>query len=165
MVIVVMGVSGCGKSSVGKALAEVIGCDFQDGDDLHPPVNLEKMRSGQPLDSADRGPWLDRVAAWISDKRRQHRSGVVACSALKRRYRDRLREVDAVLRFVFLDVPQDVLRCRLEYRQHFMPSRLLESQLEALERPAPDEQVLAVVGNPSLAETVDTALRWLSGDR
>jgi gluconokinase len=164
MVIVVMGVSGCGKSLVGKTLADGMRWDFQDGDDLHPPANLEKMRTGRPLDDLDRDPWLDRVAAWISEKHRQHQSGVIACSALKRRYRDRLREGDGALRFVFLDVPQDVLRRRLEHRQHFMPPQLLKSQLDALERPAPDEQVLALVGNPSLAETVDTVLCWLSGD-
>ena len=164
MVIVVMGVSGCGKSLVGKTLADGMRWDFQDGDDLHPPANLEKMRTGRPLDDLDRDPWLDRVAAWISEKHRQHQSGVIACSALKRRYRDRLREGDGALRLVFLDVPQEVLRCRLEHRQHFMPPQLLKSQLDALERPAPDEQVLALVGNPSLAETVDTVLCWLSGD-
>ncbi len=164
MVIVVMGVSGCGKSSAGAALANAMAWDFQDGDDLQPCANLEKMRTGQSLDDADRGPWLDRVASWISKKHFAGQNGIVACSALKRRYRDRLRAVDGELRFVFLDVPQDVLRCRLEHRQHFMPSSLLESQLAALEPPAPDEQSLAVVGNPSLAETVATVLCWLSGD-
>lgn len=164
MVIVVMGVSGCGKSFVGGALADTMGWDFKDGDDLHPPANIEKMRSGLPLDDADRSPWLDRVAAWISDEHLAGRSGIVACSALKRRYRDRLREVDGALRFVFLDVPVPVLYRRLEHRQHFMPSRLLDSQLETLERPGADEHVLTIASDAPLADIVDRAQCWLSGD-
>lgn len=161
MVIVLMGVSGCGKSSVGKALADAIGADFQDGDDLHPPANIRKMRAGEPLDDADRAPWLDRVAAWIRDRHLAGRDGVVACSALKRRYRDRLREADPGLRFVLLDIPAEVLRRRLEQRQHFMPPGLLESQLDALERPGPDEPVLTVSGHPPLADAVEAVRRWL----
>lgn len=162
MVIVVMGVSGCGKSSVGRALADALGGDFQDGDDLHSPVSIEKMRAGEPLDDADRGPWLDRVAVWIRAERRIGRHGVVACSALKRRYRERLREADETLRFVFLDIPEPVLRQRLAQRQHFMPPRLLQSQLQALERPGPDEPVLTVAGDVPLAEVVTAVTRWLA---
>ncbi len=162
MVIVVMGASGCGKSFVGRALAKALSCDFQDGDDLHPAANIEKMRGGEPLDDADRAPWLDRVADWIEHNHLDRRDGVVACSALKRRYRDRLREADDGLRFVFLDVPAPILRRRLEQRRHFMPPRLLESQLQTLERPGADESVLTVVGDPPLADVVGAVQSWLS---
>lgn len=164
MMIVVMGVSGSGKSFVGKALADALGWDFQDGDGLHPLANIEKMRSGRPLDDADRSPWLDRIAAWISDTQLAGRSGIVACSALRRRYRDRLREADAPLRFVFLDVPAQVLHQRLEHRWHFMPARLLESQLATLERPLADECVLTIGGDPPLTDIVNAVRSWLSCD-
>ncbi|MEP7187092.1 MAG: gluconokinase [Rhodanobacter sp.] len=161
MVIVVMGVAGCGKSHVGKALADAMDWDFQDGDDLHPAANIEKMRAGEPLDDADRGPWLDRVADWIRRHHLDGRDGIVACSALTRRYRDRLREADDGLRFVFLDVPTQVLRRRLERRQHFMPARLLESQLQTLERPGALESGLTVAGDPPLADVVEAVQSWL----
>src|SRR5579884_1235439 len=131
MIVVVMGVSGAGKTTVGRALAAALGWPFVDADDLHPAANVEKMRRGQPLDDADRAPWLAAVASTI----RSMRDGVVACSALKRAYRDLLRVRDDV-RFVYLAVDEKVLAARLAARQgHYMPPSLLPSQLATLEPP------------------------------
>lgn len=137
-VVVVMGVSGSGKSTVGRALAERLGVAFADADDFHPPANVAKMRAGEPLDDADRAPWLDAVAGWIAD--RGDRGGVMSCSALKHRYRDRLRRADPGLFFVHLDGSAELIASRLAVRRgHFMPATLLASQLRALERLSADE--------------------------
>lgn len=131
MIVIVMGVSGAGKTTVGHALATALGWPFVDADDLHPPANVDKMRRGEALDDADRAPWLDAVAATL----RSLDDGVVACSALRAAYRQKLRVRDDV-RFVYLDVPRDVLERRLAHRHgHYMPSSLLPSQLATLERP------------------------------
>lgn len=164
MMIVVMGVSGCGKSTVGKALAEALGWTFKDGDDLHPQANIDKMHAGHPLSDADRGPWLDRIVDWINEQQRHGGNGVVACSALRRAYRDHLRTANDAVRFVLLDVPQAELQCRLEGRRHFMPASLLESQLRTLEYPQQDEPVLTVTGKPALADTVASVQRWIQDD-
>lgn len=163
MVIVVMGVSGSGKSTFAAALARAEGADFQDGDALHPTANLDKMRAGIPLDDDDRRPWLDRVSAWITDQLGRHRHGVVACSALKRSYRDRLRRAGAGVRFVFLRVPHDELRRRLQQRDHFMPAALLVSQLQTLEEPAADEDALTLSGSDAPDRMLAAARRWLDG--
>jgi carbohydrate kinase (thermoresistant glucokinase family) len=156
--LIVMGVSGCGKTTVGERLAERLGWPFRDGDGFHPPENVEKMRSGTPLTDADRWPWLDAIAAWIDGQRRRGEHGVIACSALKRAYRDRLRAGHVDVRFVFLDGTRDLIAARLAARKgHYMPASLLDSQLATLERPAPDEDVLTVSVEPppeSIAETV-----------
>jgi gluconokinase len=157
MVIVVMGVSGSGKSHLGKALAAAEGWDFQEGDELHPAANIAKMRAGVPLDDDDRGPWLDRIAAWIADHLRADRPGVVACSALKRRYRDRLRRAGGGVRFVYLRVPHDELLRRMRQRHHFMPPSLLESQLQTLEEPAMETDALTVSGEGDIAATLAAA--------
>lgn len=162
MLIVVMGVSGSGKSSLGQALARALGCDFQEGDALHPPANIASMRAGIALTDEDRLPWLDRVAAWIAEQRRQHGAGVISCSALKRSYRDHLRRADAGLRFVYLQLPRDELQQRLHQRDHFMPPSLLDSQLRTLEEPAPDEHVLALDGRESIAAGVTQVRDWLA---
>lgn len=161
MVIVVMGVSACGKSSVGKALAETLDWPFKDGDELHPQANIDKMHAGHPLDDGDRWPWLARVADWISARNPPGHHGVVACSALRRTYRDRLRKAKGEVRFVFLDVPPDELQRRLQGRRHFMPASLLQSQLQTLERPADDEPVLTISGTPSMEDTIARILRWM----
>lgn len=161
MVIVVMGVSACGKSTVGRALAAALGWDFKDGDDLHPQANIEKMHAGHPLTDADRWPWLDRIVDWIDRDQPHGRDAVVACSALRRAYRDRLRQADAEVRFVFLDVPRAELERRLASRHHFMPASLLDSQLQTLERPDADEAVLTVTDDPPLAETIERVRAWL----
>lgn len=143
--LVVMGVSGSGKSTVAAGLAGRFGLPYIDGDDLHPQSNVDKMRAGHPLDDDDRWPWLDRVAAALADSP----AGVVlACSALKRRYRDRLRAgTGGAVRFAFLDVDAAEIERRLKKRlHHFMPPGLLQSQFDALERPGADEADVVTVG-------------------
>jgi gluconokinase len=142
-VLVVMGVSGSGKSTVGARLAQRLGWDFAEGDDFHPAANVAKMAAGQPLTDADREPWLAAIAAWIDAELEAGRRGVITCSALKRGYRDRLRRAD--VRFVYLRVARGELERRLTSRPgHFMPARLLDSQLAVLEPPAADEAALTV---------------------
>ncbi len=144
-VVVVMGVCGSGKTAVGRLLAASLGCDFLDGDDFHPAANVEKMRAGTPLADADRWPWLDRLAAEIGTRLADGRGAVVACSALARRYRDRLGTARPGVTLVHLDGDHDLLARRLAARQgHFMPATLLDSQLAALERPTADERPLIV---------------------
>jgi gluconokinase len=133
-----MGVSGAGKSVVGAALARRLGVPFAEGDDLHPPENIAKMRAGQALDDDDRRPWLERVGGWLAD---HTEGGVVSCSALKRTYRDQLRFHAPDVEFLLLEGSREVIEQRLAHRSgHFMPAALLASQLEALEPLAPDER-------------------------
>ena len=137
--VVVMGVSGTGKSTVGAALAEALGLPFVEGDDLHPSANRTKMAAGIPLTDADRAPWLDAIAAEL------HTPVVVACSALKRAYRDRLREAAPDLALVYLHGTPELLAARMEGREgHFMPTSLLRSQLDTLEAPDGDENPIGV---------------------
>lgn len=146
MKIVVMGVSGTGKSTVGAALAETLGLAFCDADDLHPPENRAKMAAGQPLNDQDRWPWLDAVAGAMCRS-----DGVVmACSALRKAYRDRLRQgVGADLRFVHLSATPEVIAARLAARQgHFMPPALLQSQFATLESPSAEEALIVSVDQP-----------------
>ena len=165
--LVVMGVSGSGKTSVGIGLAKRLGLDFVDGDDLHPAANVAKMSRGEPLDDDDRWPWLDRVGAILVD-RAAHPAGIaVACSALRRTYRDRIRSTagpNGAL-FVFLDISPDVSRQRLGNRPgHFMPVSLVESQFATLERPAPDEtDVVRVEEIHGVGDTVESAVDALLG--
>ena len=138
--VVVMGVSGSGKTTVGAALADALGLRFVDGDALHPAANVAKMAAGIPLDDADRAPWLDAVGALLA-------AGpvVVACSALKRTYRDRLRAAAPDLDLVFLDGSRELLASRTAARPgHFMPASLLDSQLATLEPPTADEHPVTV---------------------
>ncbi len=137
--VIVMGVSGTGKSTVGVALADTLGIPFVEGDDLHPAVNVAKMAAGIPLTDADRAPWLDRIAAELDSP------VVVACSALKRAYRDRLRAAAPDLALVYLHGTPQLLAARMQGRTgHFMPTALLDSQLATLEEPAPDENAIPV---------------------
>jgi gluconokinase len=143
VVLVVMGVSGSGKSRVAGLLAGRLGWDLEEGDDLHPPGNIAKMASGHPLTDQDRWPWLERVAAWIRQHTDAGRCGVITCSALKRSYRDLLRGEHVV--FVYLAGDRDLIARRLTARHgHFMPPALLDSQFAALESPGPDERSIAV---------------------
>lgn len=144
--IVIMGVSGCGKSSVGEGLAERLGIPYRDGDDLHPPANVEKMRAGIPLTDADRWPWLDRVAATLRDGA----PVIVGCSALRRAYRDRLRAgAGGPLRFIHLTGDRDLIAGRMSGRTgHYMPPSLLDSQFAALEPPGPDEALTIDIDQP-----------------
>jgi gluconokinase len=134
-----MGVAGSGKSTVGASVARQLGWPFQEGDLLHSPANLAKMAAGEPLDDDDRWPWLSRVREWIAT----HEDGVITCSALKRRYRDVLRDPHVV--FVHLAARRDDLLPRLAVRtDHFMPASLLDSQLADLEAPDEDEQAITL---------------------
>lgn len=147
MIVVVMGVSGAGKTTIGEALAIALGWPFVEGDDFHPQANVDKMARGEPLDDDDRAPWLAALAA----KMRTLADGVVACSALREKYRDVLRVRDDV-RFVLLDVSRVELERRLQSRRgHFMPASLLDSQLATLEHPS---DALVIDGAQSPAEQV-----------
>lgn len=140
---VVMGVSGCGKSSVGKAVAAALGARFVDGDDLHPPENIARMARGEPLTDADRAPWLDRVGEVLGEGPCPI---VVACSALKRSYRDRITALaGGPVTYLFLAGSPDVIAARMAARSgHFMPPSMLQSQFAALEPPGPDEVAVRV---------------------
>ena len=142
-VLVVMGVSGSGKSTVAGIVAGRLGWDLAEGDDLHPPANVAKMSAGTPLTDEDRWPWLDRVGDWIREHTAAGRPGVITCSALRRRYRDRLRGDHVV--FVHLAGTRDTIGRRMTARtDHFMPAGLLDSQLATLEPLDPDENGLVV---------------------
>ena len=141
--IVVMGVSGSGKSTVGAALAQRLRVPFADADDFHPPANVAKMAAGIPLTDADRLGWLTAIAARIAEAKRDSESLVVSCSALKRSYRDLLRKADPDLRFIHLSGDRPLLAERLAQRRgHFMPATMLDSQLDTLEPPSRDERAL-----------------------
>lgn len=148
--LVVMGVSGCGKSTVAAALAAALDARFLDGDDFHPEANIAKMRGGTPLSDADRWPWLDRLGQALAAGEGR---AVAACSALRRAYRDRLRAAAGEpVRFLHLAAPEAVIAARLAARAgHFMPPALLASQFASLEPPGPDEDAvtLDVSGDPA----------------
>jgi carbohydrate kinase (thermoresistant glucokinase family) len=142
---VVMGVSGCGKSEVGRRLAAALGVPFLEGDAYHPPANVDKMSAGIPLDDADRAGWLATLREEIAAANARGEGLVLACSALKRRYRDLLREADPALRFVHLDgAPALIAQRMLARTAHFMPTSLLDSQLRDLEPLGADERGLRV---------------------
>jgi gluconokinase len=148
MVIVLMGVSGSGKTTVGKLLAQALGAEFAEGDDYHPPENVERMRRGIPLDDADRWPWLETLSKEIERWLAAGQTVVLACSALKQSYRDVLAKGRPGVRFVYLEGDEALLRSRLERRRgHYMPASLLESQIAALEPPA-DAITVDVGGTP-----------------
>ncbi len=152
-----MGVSGSGKSTVGAALAARLGVPFVDADNLHPPANIAKMTSGQPLDDDDRYPWLEKVGEWLAD----HRDGAVAsCSALKRKYRDQLRAHCPGVEFVHLSGSAALIGGRLAARSgHFMPAALLRSQLDTLEPLGSDEAGITVDAGGDVEAIVDTVVR------
>jgi gluconokinase len=156
---VMMGVSGCGKSTVGRGLAAALGLPFVEGDELHPPRNVERMRAGIALTDDDRGEWLDRVAAALAAA---PAGVVVSCSALKRGYRDRLRSAAPDLQLVHLHGPQALIAARLAARRdHYMPPSLLQSQFDALEPPGPDENALVLAVDRAPETLVAAALREL----
>jgi gluconokinase len=147
-----MGVSGSGKSTVGAALAGRLQVPFEDADDLHPAANVAKMTRGEPLDDHDRWPWLERIGEWLAE---HVDGGVIACSALKRRYRDQLRHHCPTVEFLHLEGGRDVIENRQASRPgHFMPASLLTSQFETLEPLAPDERGVVVDVAGSVDEIV-----------
>ncbi len=158
MRIVIMGPSGSGKSLIGAAVAAALRADFVDGDDLHPRANVAKMASGTPLDDQDRLPWLHAVALTLNRPK-----AVVACSALRRSYRDLLRGQVAGLQFVELVVPEARLRSRVSRRDHFMPATLLDSQLATLEPLASDEPGIRVANDADLGSVVHRITDLLTG--
>ncbi len=162
-VVVVMGVSGSGKTTIARTLAARLGWDFEEGDALHPPQNIAKMAARHPLTDADRRPWLRAVGAWIDGEGRAGRDGVVACSALKRSYRDVLRDGRPEVCFAFLTGDSAMIAERLAHRHgHFMPSSLLRSQLQTLEPLAADEPGVAVQIGGTPGSAVDQIIRWLA---
>lgn len=133
---IVMGVSGSGKSSVGQSLAQSLGWDFYDADDFHPPENVAKMANGIPLDDSDRAPWLDLLHDMISSNLKADQSGVLACSALKERYRQQLANGNAGVQIVYLKGSYDLIWSRMEKRtDHYMKPHMLKSQFDVLEEP------------------------------
>ena len=161
--MIVMGVQGTGKTTIGSALGEQLGVTFIDSDDLHPPANKVKMAAGTPLEDEDRVPWLKIVGATIAANAAEGRTTVVACSALKRWYRELLRSSVPELQFIHLAGQRDLVASRLATRQHeFMPTTLLDSQFEVLEPLAPWEAgvVVPVAGTP--AEIVDVVAEYLA---
>jgi gluconokinase len=145
---VVIGVSGCGKSTVGQALATRLGCPYYDGDDFHPPENVAKMASGVPLNGADRAPWLARLAALLQQHEGRGETAVLACSALKKAYRDKLR-ISEQVQFVYLKGSFDLIWQRLSQRpNHFMKADMLRSQFASLEPPSTDEAIHVAIDQP-----------------
>jgi carbohydrate kinase (thermoresistant glucokinase family) len=162
-VLVLMGVSGSGKSTIALELKRVLGWPFQEGDDLHPPANVEKMRAGHPLTDADRLPWLQTVARWIDDRLTAREPGIITCSNLKRAYRDITVGNRVGVRLVYLKGDEHVIHDRIVLRQHqYMPPSLLHSQLETLEEPTPDEHPIVVTVHGAVAETVLEILQHLA---
>jgi gluconokinase len=163
--LVVIGVAGSGKTTVGRELAGRLGCPFADADEFHPPANVSKMSAGVPLTDEDRRPWLEAIAAWIRARAAAAETAVVTCSALKRSYRDALRAASADVRFVHLTGSRELLASRIGGRTgHFMAASMLDSQLAILEPLAQDEPGITVDVTPPPGEIVDAVLARL-GDR
>jgi gluconokinase len=155
-VIVVMGVSGSGKTTIASRLAARLHWRFAEGDSFHPPANVARMRDGIPLTDEDRWPWLDAIAAWIDAERAAGERSVVTCSALKRAYRERLARGHGDVRFVYLKGQQALIARRMADRKgHYMPVALLQSQFDALEEPGPGENPLIVPIEAPPEEVVD----------
>ncbi len=160
-VVVIMGVAGTGKTTVGPLLADRLGVPYAEGDDFHPPANIEKMSAGTPLTDDDRWPWLDAIGAWADG--RAGKGGVVSSSALKRSYRDRLRAAAPEAVFVHLTGDRKLIEDRMSHRQgHFMPTALLDSQFATLQPLGADEAGVAVDVAGSPEEIADRAVEALS---
>ena len=163
MIVVVAGVAGSGKTTIGKLLAARLGCEFADGDSFHPAANVAKMQAGVPLTDADRWPWLRAIVAWMDQEAAAGRSAVVACSALKRRYRELLLSGSAHARMVFLVIDAAADAARVTGRAgHFFPPQLLNSQFADLELPQPPEPVLLVPPTGTPGQTTTEILRLLT---
>jgi ribose 5-phosphate isomerase A len=161
-VLVVMGVSGAGKSTVAQALSARLGWPFQEGDALHPAANVAKMQTGIPLTDADRKPWLERVAAWIDGQRAAKQPGIITCSALRRAYRQMIIGDRPEVRLVYLRGRRDLIAEHLARRTgHFMPASLLQTQIDTLEEPDPDEEPLTIDVGPQISEIAAEIIRLL----
>jgi gluconokinase len=162
-VVIVMGVSGSGKSTIGSLLAGRLRWEFEDGDWFHPPANVDKMHRGIPLTDDDRDPWLRSIRAWIDATQAAGGHGVLACSALKRRYRDALIGDRAAVRLVYLKGSEALIARRIATRhEHFMPPSLLHSQFAALEEPGADENPIVISVEPRPSEIVAQILSILN---
>jgi gluconokinase len=162
--LVVMGVSGSGKTTVATRLAQRLRWVFAEGDDFHPAANVDKMRNGIPLTDQDRWPWLASLADWIGGREAAGQNAVLTCSALKRAYRDVLTDGHPSVRFVHVTATAETIRRRLEQRRgHYMPASLLDSQLATLEPLNPDEPAMTVAGDAEPHEVVDAVLARLDG--
>lgn len=161
-ILVIMGVSGSGKSTIGEELAARLGWPFEEGDSLHPEANIAKMHAGIPLTDADRQPWLERVAAWIDTQRAKRQPGIISCSALKRSYRRIIIGDRPEVRLIYLRGGRDLIAEHLAGRHgHFMPASLLQSQIDTLEAPDPDEDPLTIDVGPPAAEVAEEIIRQL----
>jgi gluconokinase len=165
LAVIVMGVSGAGKTVVGRRLAEALGADFIDGDDLHADAARAKMASGRPLTDDDRWPWLDRIAAALREGRARGATTIVACSALRRVYRERLREqVGGALSFVYLKADRELMRARVAGRRdHYMPASLVDSQFAALEPPDGETDVFVMPADAELDAAIPKLAAELEG--
>lgn len=165
-IVVVMGVSGCGKTFVGEKLAEAIGADFLEGDSFHPPENIALMSSGHPLDDAHRADWLDAIGKRLAQIAAEGDSAVAACSALKRIYRDRLRRHCPRIVFVHLAIDKETARARISSRKgHFMPASLVDSQFAALQPLEADEAGITLDGTADVLLMVPAATEYLESHR
>ncbi|HDM8237828.1 gluconokinase [Vibrio campbellii] len=156
--VVVMGVCASGKTTIGEHLAKKLGRKFIDGDDLHPRANIQKMASGQPLNDDDRKPWLERIrdAAYSLESKNEH--GIIVCSALKKIYRDQIREGNENVTFLFLDGSKDLILERMRARQgHFMKENMVNSQFETLERPEDEPRTIFVSIDATIEDVVSNA--------
>lgn len=161
--VVVMGVSGTGKSAVGHRVADELGLTYLEGDEHHPQANIDKMSRGEPLDDDDRRPWLTELAGMLAQNQAAGVHAILGCSALRRSYRDLLRSevAEGSVTFLHLEAGFDVLRERMDHREHFMPSSLLQSQLDTLEPLEPDELGHVIDVDAPLDDVVDSAVRQL----
>jgi ribose 5-phosphate isomerase A len=165
-ILVLMGVSGAGKSTIARELEARLGWPFEEGDSLHPEANVAKMHAGIPLTDADRQPWLESVAAWIDGQRAARQPGIITCSALKRAYRRIVIGDRPEVRLVYLRGSEKVMADHLAKRSgHFMPASLLQSQIDTLEEPGPDEDPLTVDVGPPASDVAEQIIRQLSRER
>jgi gluconokinase/shikimate kinase len=162
MVLVVMGVSGSGKTTVAAILAGRLNWPFEEGDALHPQANVEKMKAGHPLNDEDRAPWLEKIADWVDERLDAGENGLITCSALKRSYRDLINRRGTGVEFVFLAGSRETIAHRLTARHgHFMPPTLLDSQFATLEEPSTQEAMIRVDVGPPPAVIAETIIQKL----
>jgi gluconokinase len=161
--IIVMGVSGSGKSTLGQHLADALKAKFIDGDDLHPKRNVIKMASGSPLNDDDREPWLERINDAVFSIKHKQETGVIVCSALKKKYRDKIRDGNDNVSFLFLDGSEELIVARMQQREgHYMKASMVKSQFEALERPDGEQDVIILDISASIPDLVQQALNKIS---